>query len=59
MWCKFFISDKLPKTKSGKVLRGTMKCILNGKPYNHPATIDDETALEVIKKGVLAAGYGK
>ena len=53
------ISEKLPKTKSGKVLRGTMKSIVNGKAYNHPATIDDESALVVIKEAALAAGFGK
>ena len=36
-----------------------MKSIVNGKAYNHPATIDDETALAVIKEAVLAVGFGK
>lgn len=35
-----------------------MKSIINGKPYNHPATIDDESALDVVKKAVLENGFG-
>ena len=32
---------RLPKTRSGKILRGTMKAIADGKPWKMPATIDD------------------
>jgi len=31
----------LPKTRSGKILRGTIRSIANGKEYKMPATIDD------------------
>ena len=39
-----FVS-KLPKTRSGKILRGTIRKISNSQEYNYPATIDDPDAL--------------
>ena len=42
-----FVS-KLPKTRSGKILRGTIRKIVNDLEYNPPATIDDPTALDLI-----------
>jgi propionyl-CoA synthetase len=39
---------RLPKTRSGKILRSTMRCIANGEPYKMPATIDDPTILDEI-----------
>ena len=39
---------KLPKTRSGKILRGTIKKIVNNVEYKPPATIDDPTALDMI-----------
>lgn len=41
--------NKLPKTRSGKILRGTIRKISNGVPYNFPATIDDASTLDIIK----------
>ena len=41
--------DRLPKTRSGKVLRGTMRLIADGQPYTVPATIDDPAILDEIK----------
>jgi propionyl-CoA synthetase len=35
------VVDRLPKTRSGKILRGTMQQIADGEPYKMPATIDD------------------
>ncbi len=43
------ISQRLPKTRSGKILRATMRCIADGKPYNEPSTIEDPTALDELK----------
>jgi propionyl-CoA synthetase len=43
------IVDKLPKTRSGKVLRGTLKKIVDGEPYKVPATIEDGSVLDNIK----------
>jgi propionyl-CoA synthetase len=39
---------RLPKTRSGKILRGTMKKIADGEPWNMPATIEDPKALDDI-----------
>jgi propionyl-CoA synthetase len=41
--------EKLPKTRSGKILRGTMRNIANCKPYGNPATIDDFSTLDVVR----------
>lgn len=51
-----YISEKLPKTRSGKVLRGTMKNILNKKKYNFPPTIEDENVLTMIHQAVDLKG---
>ena len=40
--------EKLPKTRSGKILRGTIRKISNSQEYAYPATIDDASALELI-----------
>jgi propionyl-CoA synthetase len=50
---------RLPKTRSGKILRGTIKKIADGEPYQMPATIDDPAILDEIsaalkQKGVAA-----
>ncbi|MGE3628098.1 MAG: AMP-binding protein, partial [Hyphomicrobiales bacterium] len=39
---------RLPKTRSGKILRGTMRCIADGEEYKMPATIDDPAILTEI-----------
>jgi propionyl-CoA synthetase len=44
--------NKLPKTRSGKILRGTIRKICNGQEFNFPSTIDDPTALDLIKTSV-------
>ena len=44
--------DRLPKTRSGKILRGTMKSITNGQEYKVPSTIEDLAALDEIKDAV-------
>lgn len=42
--------SKLPKTRSGKILRGTIRKIVNDEAYAFPATIDDADTLDVIKE---------
>ena len=42
-------TNRLPKTRSGKILRGCMRKIANREEYQAPATIDDITSLDVIK----------
>lgn len=41
---------RLPKTRSGKVLRGTVRKIADNEPYKMPATIDDPAILDEIKQ---------
>jgi len=43
------IVERLPKTRSGKILRGTMKKIAEGRDYSLPATIDDPAILDEIQ----------
>ncbi|BBE74019.1 acetyl-coenzyme A synthetase [Pleomorphomonas sp. SM30] len=44
--------DRLPKTRSGKILRGTMRQIADGETYRMPATIDDPAILDEIRDAV-------
>ncbi|MCF8056494.1 MAG: propionyl-CoA synthetase [Desulfocapsa sp.] len=53
------VVDRLPKTRSGKILRGTMRSIANGKEYRMPSTIDDPASLEEISKTLQGMGYPK
>ncbi|MBU1139186.1 MAG: AMP-binding protein, partial [Proteobacteria bacterium] len=51
--------SRLPKTRSGKILRGTMRSIANGKEYRMPSTIDDPTSLDEITGILQGMGYPK
>ncbi len=48
----------LPKTRSGKILRGTMRQIADGDDYPMPATIEDPAVLGAVGAALAAAGYG-
>ncbi len=48
---------RLPKTRSGKILRGTMRSIAAGKEYRMPSTIDDPTILDEITETLNEMGY--
>ena len=50
---------RLPKTRSGKILRGTMQKIADGETWAMPATIDDPATLDEIGAALGKAGYGK
>jgi len=50
---------RLPKTRSGKILRGTMKKIADGEAWQMPATIDDPAILDEIKAGLEERGVGR
>ncbi|MCP4042834.1 MAG: propionyl-CoA synthetase, partial [Gammaproteobacteria bacterium] len=50
---------RLPKTRSGKILRGTMKKIADGTEYKVPATIDDPVILNEISEVLHTIGYAK
>ena len=53
------VVDRLPKTRSGKILRGTMVNIADGTPWKMPATIDDPAILDEIKLALQSLGYAK
>ncbi len=53
------VVPRLPKTRSGKILRGTMRSISNGKEYRMPSTIDDPTSLDEITETLKSMGYPK
>mgnify|MGYP002624845772 FL=1 len=50
------VVERLPKTRSGKVLRGTMKKIADGESYKVPATIDDPAILDEISEALGRLG---
>ncbi|MBL4807733.1 MAG: propionyl-CoA synthetase [Rhodobacteraceae bacterium] len=51
------VVERLPKTRSGKVLRGTMANIADGTDWKMPATIDDPIILDEITVALRAMGY--
>ena len=51
------VVERLPKTRSGKILRGTMRRIADGEEYRMPATIDDPAILEEMREALRGAGY--
>ena len=51
------IIQRLPKTRSGKILRGTMKKIADGEDFPMPATIDDPAIIDEIAIALKAVGY--
>src|ERR687891_425762 len=53
------VVTRLPKTRSGKILRGTMKRIADSQEYVPPATIDDPATLGEITEALKGAGYAK
>lgn len=54
---KAVVVERLPKTRSGKILRGTMRKIADGEDYRMPATIEDPQALDEVKKAMRSIGY--
>ena len=53
------VIKRLPKTRSGKILRGTISKICDGAPWKMPATIDDPAILDEITVAVTERGYAK
>ena len=51
------VVERLPKTRSGKILRGTMRCIADGEPWTMPATIEDAGALDDVTQALRGLGY--
>ena len=53
------VVDRLPKTRSGKILRGTMQKIADSEAYKMPATIDDPVILDEIEGALKTVGYAR
>jgi propionyl-CoA synthetase len=53
------VVKRLPKTRSGKILRGTIQKIADNKEYKVPATIDDPTILGEMEEALVGIGYAK
>ncbi len=51
------VVKRLPKTRSGKILRGTIRSMANGEDYTVPATIDDPVILDEIAVAIEELGY--
>ena len=53
------VVERLPKTRSGKILRGTMRRIADSEHYTTPATIDDPAILEEMRAALETIGYAQ
>ncbi|MBT54087.1 MAG: propionyl-CoA synthetase [Mameliella sp.] len=53
------VVDRLPKTRSGKILRATMVKIADSEEFKMPATIDDPAILDEIREALQGLGYAK
>jgi propionyl-CoA synthetase len=53
------VVKRLPKTRSGKILRGTMQKIADAEEYRVPATIDDPLILDEIRESLEGVGYAR
>jgi propionyl-CoA synthetase len=53
------VVDRLPKTRSGKILRATMRRIADGDDYTTPATIDEPAILDEISETLHTIGYAR
>jgi propionyl-CoA synthetase len=51
------VVPKLPKTRSGKILRGTMQKIADDMPWTMPATIEDPGTLDVVRETLWKNGF--
>ena len=56
---KAVIVERLPKTRSGKTVRATLRQIADGDEVQIPATIDDATGLDEIAERLATIGYGR
>ncbi|MEJ2515042.1 MAG: propionyl-CoA synthetase [Gammaproteobacteria bacterium] len=56
---KVAVVDRLPKTRSGKVLRATMRKIADGQTYRVPPTIDDPVILDEVSQALQTLGYAR
>ena len=50
------VIDRLPKTRSGKILRAIMVKLADQQPYKEPATIDDPAILDELREALQSIG---
>jgi propionyl-CoA synthetase len=53
------VVPRLPKTRSGKILRGTVRRIADSQPFQVPGTVEDPAAIDEVAEVLRQAGYGK
>ncbi len=53
------VVERLPKTRSGKILRGTMRKIADAEPWKTPPTIDDPAVLGEVQRALARLGYAR
>jgi propionyl-CoA synthetase len=53
------VVERLPKTRSGKILRGTMRRIADGESWRMPATIEDVAAVDEVTAALQGLGYAE
>lgn len=53
------VAKRLPKTRSGKILRKIIRCMADGKAFNPPSTIEDTTVLDEMQELMKAESIGK
>jgi propionyl-CoA synthetase len=53
------VVKRLPKTRSGKILRGTIQKIADNKEFKTPATIDDPATLSEMEEALNRIGFAK
>ena len=51
------VVSQLPKTRSGKILRATMRRIADAEPWAMPATIEDPATLDIVADALRRAGF--
>ncbi len=51
------VVERLPKTRSGKILRGTMARIAGDEEWSMPATVDDPVIFDEIAAALATVGY--
>lgn len=54
---KVEVVERLPKTRSGKILRSTLRQLADGVPFKTPSTIEDPSALTIAKVALQRLGY--
>jgi propionyl-CoA synthetase len=56
---KAAVVNRLPKTRSGKILRGTMRRMADNEEYKVPATIEEPATLDEIREALVQLGYAR